>query len=161
MLLPPVGLEPGTSCPASQWLLLQAQACTGFDGHQDRFILPIPGRPGGLAASTLGRTRLCGNTAGIGPGMAWNLELQHLLWQVSNPRLPRARLSVETKNLENVFPRVRTHTVRVQSRRLAHFAKLADDNMDARLILATLRLTLQRETCIVSSQQQAGPTLAA
>ena len=33
------------------------------------------------------------------PGMAWNLELQHLLWQVSNPRLLRARLSVETKNL--------------------------------------------------------------
>jgi hypothetical protein len=47
--------------------LLQAQACTGFDGHLDRFILPIPGRPGGLAASTLGRTRLCGNTAGNGP----------------------------------------------------------------------------------------------
>jgi hypothetical protein len=95
------------------------------------------------------------------PGMAWNLELQHLLWQVSNPRLPRARLSVETKNLENVFPRVRTHAVRVQSRRLAHFAKLADDKMDARLILRTLGLTLQRETCIVSRQQQAGPTLAA
>ncbi len=157
MLLPPVGLEPGTSCPASQWLLLQAQACTGFDGHQDRLILPIPGRPGGLAASTLGRTRLCGNTAGNGlESGAAALTLAGL-----EPTSPKGQAQCRDKKSLKCIPQGSNPRCQNASRRLTHFAKLADDKMDARLILATLGLTLQRETCLVSRQQQAGPTLAA